>query len=143
MEKQEGRPKWARSPWNSLLTVALLTLLVLSGFALYQRYQGYAEAQVELIQADRERDRQKTNLQELQARVDQADTPFQMERLARNMGMVKPGETIYRIPDNMVTVSGSPTPMTSVSESNQITTLSESLERTWRSIVDFFRSLAR
>jgi cell division protein FtsB len=127
--------------WRNLLLVALLGLLVLSGYALYQRYTDYAEARDSLSQAESEQYSQEEAFHALQIRAESADSPFQMEQIARNeLGMVRPGETVFRLSPELLS---STTPSESVSLIPQRQGILGWLERTWQVVADFFLSLLR
>ncbi len=127
--------------WWNLLLVALLGLLVLSGYALYQRYTGYAEARESLSQAEQERYSQEEAFHDLQIRAEGSESPFQMEQIARNeLGMVKPGETVFRLSPELLSSTTPSEPAASIPQRQGILGW---LEQTWQAVVDFFCSLLR
>ncbi|MCX5970214.1 MAG: septum formation initiator family protein [Coprothermobacterota bacterium] len=127
--------------WRNLLLVALLGLLVLSGYALYQRYTGHAEARESLSQAEQERHSQEEAFRALQIRAEGAESPFQMEQIARNqLGMVRPWETVFRLSPELLSSSTPSEPAASIPQQQGILGW---LERTWQVVADFFRSLLR
>ncbi len=135
-------PRFARVPiWRNLLLVALLGLLVLSGYALYQRYTDYAEARESLSQAESEQNAQEEAFHDLQIRAEGAESPFQMEQIARNeLGMVRPGETVFRLSPELLS---STTPSETATSIPQRQGILGWLERAWQVVADFFRSLLR
>jgi len=135
-------PRFTREPiWRNLLLVAVLGLLVLSGYALYQRYIGYAEARESLSQAEQEQNSQQEAFHALQIRAEGAESPFQMEQIARNeLGMVRPGETVFRLSPELL-ISTTPSEPAALIPQRQ--GIPGWLERAWQDITGFFRSLLR
>ncbi|MBE3088037.1 MAG: septum formation initiator family protein [Chloroflexi bacterium] len=127
--------------WRNLLLVALLGLLVLSGYALYQRYTGYVEARESLSQVEQERYSQEEAFHALQIRAEEAESPFQMEQIARNeLGMVMPGETVFRFSPELFNSTTPSEPAASIPQRQGILGW---LEQTWQVVANFFRSLLR
>ena len=95
-DKTRAARRW-RSFWKLLLCVTLLSFLVLDGYRFTQRFQywcrnreikqGYVE---EVERLRQEQQQLKEEIHKLRY------SPLAQERIAREMGYIKPGETVYK-----------------------------------------------
>ncbi|MCR4428667.1 MAG: septum formation initiator family protein [Caldiserica bacterium] len=110
MSKEKGRPK----KMNNFRDLLILGLILALGFSLYQLYfrvEAYMEAENELARTQSEVLSLQKEEQENQRLLIQSDSESLMEKLAREqLGMVKEGETVYRLSDTLTSSLPSPVP---------------------------------
>jgi len=130
-KKQRKNP--SRNRFREILILALVLVL---GFALYQLYgrlDSYLKAQEVLNQEESEKLALEKEQQENQRLLIQSDSESLMEKLAREqLGMVKPGETVYRLSPSLAPTQEAPPP----SEENF-------LWKIYNALSQFFSSLFR
>ena len=96
--KKEKRKARKKNNFRDILIIALVLVLGFSLYQLYQRVEAYMQAEQELAQAEAEKLALEKEEQENQRLLIQSDSESLMEKLAREqLGMVKPGETVYRL----------------------------------------------
>jgi cell division protein FtsB/cell division protein DivIC len=110
VSKEKGRPK----KMNNFRDLLILGLILALGFSLYQLYfrvEAYMEAENELARTQSEVLSLQKEEQENQRLLIQSDSESLMEKLAREqLGMVKEGETVYRLSDTLTSSLPSPVP---------------------------------
>ena len=95
---KEKKVRKKSSGLREILIFALVFVLGFSLYQLYQRVEAYMQAQQELSQLQGEKIALEKEEQENQRMLIQSDSASLMEKLAREqLGMVKPGETVYRL----------------------------------------------
>lgn len=110
MSKEKGRPK-KRNNFRDLLILGLILVLGFSLYQLYFRVEAYMEAENELARTQSEVLSLQKEEQENQRLLIQSDSESLMEKLAREqLGMVKEGETVYRLSDTLTSSLPSPVP---------------------------------
>lgn len=118
---------------RTLLVLGVTGLLVFSLYNLYQRWSDYSEANTNLSITQAQKSETELRIQQDQNRLIETDSDQAMEEYARDtLGMVQPGETIYRLPPS-ATVT--------------VPTVNESVQpfwqRIWLAITSFFASIVR
>ncbi len=94
---------------RSLLILGVTALLAFSLYNLYQRWSDYSEANFNLSMVETQKSEKKELIQENQDRLIEADSDQAMEEYARDtLGMVQPGETIYRLPPSATITATAP-----------------------------------
>jgi cell division protein FtsB len=131
MNKNSGRQ--GRSFWRILLILAVAALLVFSFYNLYQRWTDYSEANSNLSIAEGQKGEKEQQIQQNRDRLIETDSNQAMEEYARDiLGMVQPGETIYRLPPSAtVTIPSANVPVQPF------------WQRMWSAIATFFTSIVR
>jgi cell division protein FtsB len=110
MKKEKKKQKKSNS-LKEVLVFALVIILGLSLYQLYQRVEAYMQAQQELSQAEQEKMALEREELENQRMLIQSDSASLMEKLAREqLGMVKPGETVYRLSPSLTPSQPVPSP---------------------------------
>lgn len=132
MRKEKKKQKKS----NGLREVLIFALVFVLGFSLYQLYQrveAYMQAQQELSQLEGEKIAMEKEEQENQRMLIQSDSASLMEKLAREqLGMVKPGETVYRLSPSLTPSSPTLAPSTE-----------NFLVRIYKALSQFFSSIFR
>lgn len=118
---------------RTLLVLGVTGLLVFSLYNLYQRWSDYSEANANLSITEAQKSETELRIQQDQDRLIETDSDQAMEEYARDtLGMVQPGETIYRLPPS-ATVT--------------VPTVNEPVQpfwqRIWLAITSFFASIVR
>jgi cell division protein FtsB len=118
---------------RTLLVLGVTGVLVFSLYNLYQRWSDYSEANANLSITEEQKSETELRIQQDQDRLIETDSDQAMEEYARDtLGMVQPGETIYRLPPS-VTVT--------------VPTVNEPVQpfwqRIWLAITSFFASIVR
>lgn len=132
MKKEKGKPK-RKSNFRSLLIIGLILVLGFSLYQLYFRVEAFMQAENEFAQTQSEVLSLQKEEQENQRLLIQSDSESLMEKLAREqLGMVKEGETVYRLSDTLT--SSLPTP---------IPTETNFLQRIYQFMAQLFSSIFR
>ena len=99
--------KQRRNFLRALLILGVTALLVFSLYNLYQRWSDYSEANSNWSMTEAQKSEKERLIQQNRDRLIETDSDQAMEEYARDtLGMVQPGETIYRLPPSVtVTVS--------------------------------------
>jgi len=125
--------KQRRNFLRALLILGVTALLVFSLYNLYQRWSDYSEANSNLSMTETQKSEKEQLIQQNRDRLIETDSDQAMEEYARDtLGMVQPGETIYRLPPS-ATVT--------------VPTVNEPVQpfwqRMWLAITSFFCSIVR
>lgn len=129
--KKEKRKAKKKNNFRDILIIALVLVLGFSLYQLYQRVEAYMQAEQELAQAEAEKLALEKEEQENQRLLIQSDSESLMEKLAREqLGMVKPGETVYRLSPTLTPTETVPPP----SPENFLVRIYKTLSRFFSSI---------
>ena len=92
-----GRRRTARRPSRSALALRWIGALVLVAIAVgyVQPLRAYRDAQADVAVAEAQVDRIARDNAELETRLEEAGTAAFVEREARRLGLVKPGERLF------------------------------------------------
>jgi cell division protein FtsB len=125
--------KKSRNGLRSLLILVVTALLVFSLYNLYQRWSDYSEANSNLSITEVQKGEKDQLIQQNRDRLIETDSDQAMEEYARDtLGMVQPGETIYRLP-----------PTATVTTPTLGEPVQPFWQRMWLAITSFFSSLVR
>lgn len=129
----KGSGNQGRNFLRTLLILGVTALLMFSLYNLYQRWSDYSEANSNLSITETQKSEKEKLIQQNRDRLIETDSDQAMEEYARDtLGMVQPGETIYRLPPS-ATVT---TPI--VNEP-----VPPFWQRMWLAITSFFSSIVR
>lgn len=132
MKKEKVKPK-RKNNFRDLLIIGLILVLGFSLYQLYFRVEAYIQAEDEFAQTQKEVLSLQKEEQENQRLLIQSDSESLMEKIAREqLGMVKEGETVYRLSDTLT--SSLPTPLS---------TETNFLERIYQFMAQIFSSIFR
>lgn len=132
MKKEKGKPK-RKNNFRDLLIIGLVLVLGFSLYQLYFRVEAYIQAEDEFARTQSEVLSLEKEEQENQRLLIQSDSESLMEKIAREqLGMVKEGETVYRLSDTLT--SSLPTPLP---------TETNFLERIYQFMTQIFSSIFR
>jgi cell division protein FtsB len=125
--------KQRRNFLRALLILGVTAMLVFSLYNLYQRWSDYSEANSNLSMTETQKSEKEQLIQQNRDRLIETDSDQAMEEYARDtLGMVQPGETIYRLPP---------------SATGTVPTVNEPVQpfwqRMWLAITSFFCSIVR
>lgn len=124
-----------RRLFRLFLLVGFVFLLILSTYTLSQRFSSYLEARTALSAEEEKLAARRLDYQESLKMYEESQSSLQMEKLAREeLGMVKPGETVYRLTPDLIPPSSSPSPEP---------TGSTFWQRMWQVISSFFSGIFR
>ena len=97
-ESKRRAKKWSIC-WKLLLLIVFLSFLVVDGYRAVERFQYWRrnrEIEKGYVQAV---ERLRQEQQQLEEEIhDLKSRPLVIERLAREMGYIRPGETVYKFP---------------------------------------------
>lgn len=132
--KKKITPQEKRRLFRLFLLFGCAFLLVLSAYTLSQRFSSYLEARTALSAEEEKLASAQLEYKENMNLYEESQSSLQMEKLAREeLGMVKPGETVYRLTPDLVPPS-SPSP-----EATGLTFW----QRMWQAISSFFAGIFR
>jgi cell division protein FtsB len=95
-DKTPAVRRW-RSFWKLLLCAALVSFLVLDGYRFTQRFQYWCRNREIKREYIEEVERLRQEQQRLKEEIYKLRySPLAQERIAREMGYIKPGETVYK-----------------------------------------------
>lgn len=94
MPKSQRRPSRPRPRLSLLRWIALATLVVVA-LLYYRPLKSYVETRSSLQDRQAEVRQLRAKRDELARRLEEADTPEALERRARKLGLVKPGERLF------------------------------------------------
>jgi cell division protein FtsB len=131
MSKNPTKPR--RNFLHSLLILGVTALLAFSLYNLYQRWSDYSEASSNLSVVETQKSQKEGLIGENQDRLIEADSNQAMEEYARDtLGMVQPGETIYRLPPSATVTATAPSEL-----------VPPFWQRMWSAISSFLSSIVR
>ena len=125
--------KQRRNFLRALLILGVTALLVFSLYNLYQRWSDYSETNSNWSMTEAQKSEKERLIQQNRDRLIETDSDQAMEEYARDtLGMVQPGETIYRLP---------PSATVTVSIVNE--PVQPFWQRMWLAVTSFFYSIVR